>query len=461
MDLPKFLQSIEELEAVPLEQLAWMAEKAEIQSLEIGEMLFAKGSQSDNLIIMIEGKVSIYVDNNGNRKHMADLLAGDITGVLPYSRMKAASGYGEALERSKILFLHRDHFPEMIQTQYELTEAFVHKMLNRTRDFTTFRIQNEKLMALGKLSAGLAHELNNPISAIVRNASNLKKHLGHTPDSFKKITKIKVDDEHVDNVNRLLYDRINKGLQLDIPLLEKTELEDDCIDWLEDHGIEDADEAAELLTEFGIGTEDLDCILGEVGEEYIVAVLSWCFNILGTEKFVLEIQDASKRVSELVSSIKEYSYMDRSHDKQAVNIHHGLRNSITMLSHKFRKNKVEFVDRFCENMPKVNALPGELNQVWTNILDNALDAMEDSGGKLEIKTEFDKNFAKIYIIDSGPGIPEDIQSRIFDPFFTTKEMGKGTGLGLEVVQKIIKQHRGEIRINSVPRRTEFLICLPL
>jgi signal transduction histidine kinase len=183
---------------------------------------------------------------------------------------------------------------------------------------------------------------------------------------------------------------------------------------------------------------------------------------MSTEKLVLEIQEASKRVADLVTSIKEYSFMDRSQDKQLVNLHHGIRNSITMMGHKFRKHKVSFIENFHPEMPQINGLPGELNQVWTNLIDNALDAMEHTeGATLEVKSDFDDNFAKIYIIDNGPGIPEDIQHKIFDPFFTTKEMGKGTGLGLEVVRKIIQQHRGDIRLKSVPGRTEFLVCLPI
>lgn len=462
MTTTQILQEIEDINHVPVEQLEWLIEHSEIRELAVGELIFEKDKPADNLIIILRGKIAIYIQRDKSRKQYVDLLAGDITGVLPYSRMKTATGYGEVRQPSEILFLHRKHFPALIQTQHELTEALVHKMLNRTRTFTTLRIQDEKLMALGKLSAGLAHELNNPISAISRNAQNLKNHLSYVPDAFKKITKLKLTDQQTDNVNQLLYDRINSGVQLDIPLLEKTELEDECIDWLEDHEFEDVDEAAELFVEFGISTDDLDSIRNEVGEEYVQAVVGWCVNILSTEKFVLEIQEASLRVSSLVSSIKEYTYMDRSSDKQAINLHHGIRNTVTMLGHKFRKNQVAFIEEFDEQMPKVNALPGEMNQVWTNIIDNALDALEEQDeAKLTIKTEHDDNFAKVYIVDNGPGIPEDIQSRIFEPFFTTKAMGKGTGLGLEVVRKIVKQHRGDIQLQSEPGHTEFLVCLPI
>jgi signal transduction histidine kinase len=181
-----------------------------------------------------------------------------------------------------------------------------------------------------------------------------------------------------------------------------------------------------------------------------------------TEKMVIDIEEASRRIAELVGSVKNFTHMDQGHGKQYADIHNGIRNTLTMLQYKVKKANVTVEQNFDTTLPAVNAMIGELNQVWTNLIDNALDAMETNGkGILEIKTVRDKDCVQVAVIDNGPGIPEDIKSRIFDPFFTTKEVGKGTGLGLDVVIRIVKQHQGTIKVNSVPGHTEFVVEFPI
>jgi signal transduction histidine kinase len=190
--------------------------------------------------------------------------------------------------------------------------------------------------------------------------------------------------------------------------------------------------------------------------------LNWVNNELVTEKMVNDIQESSQRIQKLVSAVKNFTHMDRDHGKEYVEIHSGITSTLTMLAHKIRKGNVELVEHYDTSLPRVKAFAGELNQVWTNIFDNALDAMEvNSSGRLEIITKRDKENVRISVIDNGPGIPDDIKNQIFDPFFTTKDIGKGTGLGLDVVTRIVKQHEGSIKVNSVPGRTEFMICFPI
>jgi signal transduction histidine kinase len=177
---------------------------------------------------------------------------------------------------------------------------------------------------------------------------------------------------------------------------------------------------------------------------------------------VQDIQESARRIADLVSSVKTFTHMDRGADKQYADIRIGIKNTLIMLLYKIKKGNITLVKQYDESLPPVKALIGELNQVWTNLIDNALDAMEANGkGTLTIKTEKDREFVQVSIIDDGPGIPEDIKTRIFDPFFTTKGMGKGTGMGLEVVQRIVKQHNGSIKVKSVPGRTEFIVCFPI
>ena len=188
--------------------------------------------------------------------------------------------------------------------------------------------------------------------------------------------------------------------------------------------------------------------------------IEWMESVLTTEKMVGEIKEASDRISKLVKSVKSYSHMDRAGDQEPTNVHVGIHNTLTILNHKLKKNKVALVEKLDPELPNINASVGELNQVWTNVIDNALDAMEE-GGTLSITTRTVGDFVRVNIGDSGPGIPEDIKGRIFDPFFTTKDVGKGTGMGLEVVKRIIDSHNGSITLESEPGNTNFEFCFPI
>jgi signal transduction histidine kinase len=219
---------------------------------------------------------------------------------------------------------------------------------------------------------------------------------------------------------------------------------------------------AENFVDFNFGIENMETFSQHIPATYHSPVFNWINNLLITEKMVEDIEESSRRIALLVNSVKNFTHMDRGSDKQYADIHDGIRNTFTMLIYKIKKSNITVVKDFDTTLPKVNAMIGELNQVWTNLIDNALDAMEPNGkGTLTIKTERDREFVQVSVIDDGPGIPDEIKSRIFDPFFTTKEMGKGTGMGLEVVQRIVLQHNGSIKVKSAPGRTEFVVCFPI
>ncbi|MEM6830542.1 MAG: HAMP domain-containing sensor histidine kinase [Bacteroidota bacterium] len=334
-------------------------------------------------------------------------------------------------------------------------------MSARIRKFTKVEQQNDKMMALGKLSAGLSHELNNPSAAVVRSARALKKHLGLLPDKFKRVIKIRMDDAQVDAVNDLLFSKISSSQTLS--LMEKTELEEEVAEWLEDIGIEDGYELAENFVDFQLTTEDLEAIKTMVSDEDLPPVLEWVNQLFTTEKLVHEIEDASQRINDLVSSVKSYTHMDQAPERIPANIHTGIDNTITMLNHKINRANIKIDKQYEENLPLPKIFVSEMNQVWTNLIDNAIDAMKDTSGdhKLEVITRSEGEFVKTSIVDNGTGIPEEVIESIFDPFFTTKKIGEGTGLGLDVVQQIIKQHNGTIDVKSKPGRTEFKICIPL
>ncbi len=462
LDVLSILTSIDELAKVPEAQLQWLIDHSEQSNLAPGDYVFKKGDPADHMWILLEGVIHVNFTQNNQTKRVGTFKQGTISGVLPYSRLKQANGNGEVAEPTIIMRTHRDHFPAMIKTQHELVEALVHLMTTRVRNFTAMQQQNEKLMSLGKLSAGLAHELNNPASAIARSATALKEHLQALPDDFKKVMSVKITPKEVDTVNDFMFEKINSRDLGNLSLMEKTELEDEIADWLEDNGVEDGFEMAGSLVEFDFSVDDLEHIQDQVGEDHFYPVLKWIRNNLTTEKMVEEIQDASIRIADLVKSVKSYTHMDQSHDKQAVNVHEGIRNTVRMLEHKFRKSQVQLVENFDDDLPEIMAFPGELNQVWTNIIDNAIDALQSTeNSTLTIDTLKDGDFVKVTISDNGPGIPDDVVHKIFDPFFTTKALGEGTGLGLDIVHKIITQHNADIKVHSEPGKTDFVLCFPI
>lgn len=446
---------------VPRAQLQWVLDRGEIQSHKAGDFYIKKGDEIDRMIILLKGNLSLKMEQNGQFKELARMEVGEVSGLLPYSRAQSALGYGSATVDSESLTLHKSHFHELICECNELATVLVHELMDRVRSFTKSQHQDEKLMALGKLSAGLAHELNNPAAAMVRSSESLQKHLGTVPDKFKGIMSMKVTHQQIDFVNDIIFKKVERGINKDEKLLLRNQREDDITDWLEDNGYGDCYLLAETLSEFGFVPAELEEIKSALDQDTFPKIMEWIDNVLTTEKMVGEIKEASRRISSLVNSIKSYSHMDRSNDKTPTNLHEGIHNTITILNHKLRRNNITLVEDLQEDLPHVNAIPGELNQVWTNIIDNALDAMEENGGQLTIKTFSKGETVSVQIIDNGVGIPKDVQHRIFEPFFTTKDIGKGTGLGLEVVHRIIQGHKGNIHLESKPGNTVFEFCFPI
>lgn len=455
------LKEFEALKEVPDEQLAWLIEKSEYRVFQDGEFLFKPDDPLDNTHFMLKGAVKVYRNQTNQQMVLGVWEGGTVTGYLPFSRGKIATGFGLALEETEVVSFPKKIEKELIVQCYELTQALVQVMTSRVRDFTAVQKQNEKMMALGKLSAGLTHELNNPAAAIVRGSAELIKHLQLQPETFKHVIAIRMTDEQVDTVNGILFAKLRQE-RPQLSLLDRTEREDDMAYWLEDHHIEEAAMIAENLVEFGFSEEDMEEIARHVPDKDLKAVLRWIDNNLTTEKMVADIQEASERISKLIGSVKSYTHMDRAPEKHPADIHAGIRNTLTMLNHKIKKNNIRLLEDFDDKLPLLPMFVSEINQVWTNVIDNALDALEGRpDAVLTIKTELDGRFAKVVVHDNGPGIPADIISRIWEPFFTTKEMGKGTGLGLELVHKIVAQHQGEVSVKSVPGSTSFIFCFPI
>jgi signal transduction histidine kinase len=431
--------------------------------MQEGNYFFKSGDPVRGAYVVISGSMRLYVMHNREMQEINVLTSGDISGMLPFSRGISATVNAKVLEETKVMLLPTEKFREMISRFYELTAALVHVMTNRVRSYTSLQQQNEKMMALGKLSAGLAHELNNPAAAIVRGSESLVKHLQLEPELFKDVINVKMEAADVDFITGKLFEILQRKDKPRLTLVQKTELEDELRDWLDDNKVEQSDEIAENFLEYGFTCDDMEQFEQHIPDLYLSPVLGWINTNLVTERMVQDIQEASQRIFRLIQSVKNFTHMDQGKGKELIDIHTGIENTLTMMHYKLKKANIEVVEEYDPRLPKVMALVGEINQVWTNLIDNAVDAMEAQGkGKLIIHTEQDHQFARVSIIDNGPGIPEDIRRNIFDPFFTTKGIGKGTGLGLDVVTRIVQgQHHGTVKVNSVPGRTEFVVCLPI
>jgi signal transduction histidine kinase len=445
--------------------LQWMIDSSTYHCLEKDEYFFRSGDTANHMQLILSGGYLVRLESDGRKRELGFWEAPMVAGILPFSRMTTITAEGVTTAPTNILQLHKDHFIEMVNQSYPLTQALVAVMTNRVRDYQQIQLMDEKLMALGKMSAGLAHELNNPAAAMIRSAQELHRHMQQTPERFKATVTMRVSEADVDVINEVLFERMDTGRKNaseDLSLMEREERNDDLMDWFEDHEIENGDEIADTLIDWEFQPEHLDRIAAVLPSISLQPVIWWIETSLTTESLVNEIQTASSRISELVTSIKSYSHMDSDPSMEFIDIHEGLASTLTMLKFKFKKKDIVLKKEWDRELPSIKALAGELNQVWTNLIVNALDALgERDGSCLTIRTYRRRDNFCIDIEDNGPGIPPNIQSRIFEPFFTTKGIGEGTGMGLDIVRHVLERHNGSISVDSAPGRTCFLICFPL
>jgi signal transduction histidine kinase len=387
---------------------------------------------------------------------------GDVTGRLPYSRMTTYMGTGRAVAPTRVAKFPRTLFPEMLQRMPVLAERLVGMMTDRVRETTRMEQQREKLASLGKLSAGLAHELNNPAAAAKRAAGALRETREALRCAYLRLDKRELTPaqrETIAEFERQVNERAVAIAPDSIDALERSDREDSLSSWLSNHGVPDSWKITGTLVEAGIATEDLEKVVAEIGVDALGDTVNRIALAIAASRLVAEIEHSTTRISELVRAIKEYSYMDQA-PEQEIDIHDGIESTLTILSHKLKKNGIKVAREYDRSLPRICAFASELNQVWTNLIDNAADAM-NAGGELRIHSAREPSNALLEIADTGTGIAPEIQPHIFDPFFTTKGVGEGSGLGLETVRRIVRKHRGDIRLESKPGRTVFQVRLPL
>ncbi len=332
-------------------------------------------------------------------------------------------------------------------------------MTSRIREFTKSQEQREKLLSLGKLSAGLAHELNNPASAITRTTSELRKRMAKLPLQVQQLAAHGIAAGQLAEVTALIRVKVEQKVP-GLSSLQQSEREDELITWMDEKGVEESWYMAETFVKTGLDIADLASVADKVPQKALSDVLAWLEATLNADRLLKEIENASARISQIVDSVRVYTHMDQASDRQWVNLHTGIESTLTMLSHKLNSKQIQIVRTFDQHLPQVRGIITELNQLWTNLIDNAIDAM-NNGGRLEIITHREGEFALVKITDNGTGIAPEIMAKIFDPFFTTKEIGKGTGLGLDIANRIVMNHGATIKVESKRGNTQFIINFPL
>ena len=441
---------------LPEDQIAWFLSQSQEQILKPGDTYIHAGDPAENMFVLLEGDFQARGEINGET-FAFPMKAGEVTGVLPFSRMKKTPVTGRAVSNGRLLRFPAAQFPQLVQRMPELATRLVGLMSDRIRETTRFEQQRDRLASLGKLSAGLAHELNNPASAARRATSQLR-------DILKKIksASLELGRRDLTAAQKSEIEKLETSFtQPDVvppDALTISDLEDQIDSLFRSHGQNDLWMLAAALARRNITPEALESLFASLEADTARAALVRIAASVEVATLLHEIESSVSRISDLVGAIKEYTYMDQA-AVQNVDVVKSLETTLTILNHKLKQGVA--VQRDYQRVPLlVNSFGSELNQVWTNIIDNAIDAMGGKG-ELRVRTYREDGCVVVEIGDNGPGISAEVEPHIFEPFFTTKGVGQGTGLGLDTVQRIVKKHRGTIQVSSKPGDTRFQVWLPL
>ena len=444
------------------EQLGWFASNSQDLRFAAGEVIVEAGAPADRLIVVLEGEMQ-GKRPSGDGVYVAP--AGTVTGMLPFSRMTQFPATIRATVATRLAALETSRFEEMFRRIPDIQRRLVGLLTDRVREATRTDQQREKLAALGKLSAGLAHELNNPASAVRRSTTALREALTTLRAANFGLCREELTDavlEHLAEIENEVADEMTGSPVMDA--IERSDREDHMASLLEKRGIARPWELAPVLVEAEADDDCLAKLAAQFPGKTLELALRRVAATIEVEKTLRQIESSAARISDLVKAIKEYTYMDQAGGEKEIDLHDGLESTLTMLHHDLKKG-INVKRDYDRSLPHICARGSDLNQVWTNLIDNAIYALNGQAkvGKAElvVRTARDDGFALVDIIDNGPGIPKEIKDRIFDPFFTTKPVGEGTGLGLDTVYHIVRQHHGNVRVDSRPGETHFQVRLPI
>lgn len=442
----------------PRGELMWIATHGTVSRYEPGDIVSRSTEPVRGLYILLTGRMSIYVDRGAGRRKVMEWQAGDVTGVLPYSRTLNPPGDTIVEELSEVVAIYRNDLPELIRHCEEVTATLVHVMLDRARRFTSTDLRDEKTISLGKLAAGLAHELNNPASAAVRDAKSLAGALGSAEEAARGLGAAGLTSAQMAELEAVRDFCMTSAGQPAPSGLALADREDAITGWLRTAGVNHAH--AEDLARTSVTIEALDRLKRSLQATTLDAALRWIAGGCRARSLIADIERATSRIHGLVAAVKGFTHMDRALDLEPVDIPRGLADTVALLDGKARAKSVAVSLRSEPGLPPVSGISGEVNQIWMNLVDNAIDAAP-SGGRIDVTAALKGDFVVVSVLDDGAGIAPEIKERIFDPFFTTKSVGEGTGLGLDIVRRIVQWHNGDIEVQSQPGRTEFRVRFPV
>jgi len=451
------LAALPTLAGIPRPQFEWLAAHGELRQFREGVVMFAKGQSMQDLYVVLSGRFSIRLDRGGTIRAVKEWKPGDLSGYLPYSRMAKVLGDVLVDEPVEVLVVRGEDIKDMTRDCYEFTSLCVHEMIDRARQFKSDDLQLEKMASLGRLSAGLAHELNNPSSALARSVKELASSRADLVTAAHELGAASLAPEQRRAMEALEQMEGTAATDLRSPL-ERADREDAISTWLDNHGIDPA--LAEPLGSATVTLPQLDAAAAVLSGTQLTLALRYVAADLTTRRLTSEIEKAASRIHHLVAAVKKHTHMDRAPVFDAIRLDDGLADTLTLIGSKARRKSVTLELKVEPNLPAVQGVVGELNQVWLNLIDNAIDAAPDAG-HVTVAAGRERDSVVIKVIDNGGGIAEADRARIFEPFFTTKAIGEGTGLGLDVVQGIVRSHKGSIDVSSRPGHTEFRVCLPV
>jgi signal transduction histidine kinase len=449
------LASLPNLSRVPREELVWLVEHGTVRVFEPGVVVGPEGEPIETLWVIVSGLLSVRVDRGTGPRRVIEWTPGELSGMLPYSRMTAPPGDNVVERRAELLMVHEDLFPEMIHHCPTVTAQAVHLMIDRARSFNSSDLHDEKMASLGRLAAGLAHELNNPAAATVRAAKLLPTSLADGQAAARAVAEARLSPDQLSAIEEMFTVVLSRP-EPELSALERADREDEIVGWLESHDASLV--CASTITDTALGMGDLEELAEILPGPALDVALRWLSSQRLARSLAEDIERSADRISGLVGAIKRFTYMDQAAAPGAVEVEPGLRDTLGVLAAKARSKKVSVALDLPEDLPLVRANGAELNQVWLNLLDNALDACPESG-HVEIRGETTPYGVVVRVIDDGRGIPEEIRARVFEPFVTTKAPGQGTGLGLDIARRLARSFHADISVESRPGRTEFAVTL--
>lgn len=440
------------------DELRWIADRCEEIILDAGEVFIQMGAKAEYMYIGLEGAWQFKRDTTVTDAPTYTFYAGDISGRIPFSRMTVSPGTGRALVAARLARFPAASFDELLKHIPVLEPRMVALLTDRVRESTRREQEYERFLALGKLSAGLAHELNNPVAAAQRSSDELKRRLNVLRKSTIDLVNAggtACDFAQLDEVRRVANERPAPVLDP----LERSAREDAIATWLVQCGVHEPWFNAAAFAAAGITVDDLTHAVTGLRPDACPPALGWLAAHVSADALAREVAQATERIADLLNNIKSYTQMDRPNDREAISVAASLDTVISLFGQRFTQKHVTLQREYAPDLPAVSVFVSEINRLWAVLLSNAFDAVP-SGGAITVRACREPGGVLAEVVDNGPGVPSEIQDRIWEPFFTTKDVGQGSGLGLDIARRIVARHSGSIELHQAPGETVFAVRLP-